>query len=213
MTAAGETEGALEILRTHHFRNWEGSSSLHGVYVDTCLQSAMRLLQKGEPAKALNEIRAAMEYPANQEIGKPARKDRSAKIEYCLGRVLQAMGQSQSAQEAFKNAADSSEREGSEGGYFRGLALIKVGREQEAKEFFEGMEKHGQVQLEPGKEAVDYFAKFGEKRAERIRLAQAHYMVGLARLGLSRRAEAEGSFAKALELDPSHLGALTWPLF
>ena len=154
-----------------------------------------------------------MEYPANQEIGKPTRKDRSAKIEYCLGRVHEVMGQGQSAQGAFKNAAESSEREGSEEGYFRGLALIKLGREQEAKELFEGMEKQGLGELEPGKEAVDYFAKFGEKKAERIRLAQAHYMVGLARLGLSRRTEAEGSFAKARELDPAHLGALTWQIF
>lgn len=213
LTAAGKTEGALDILRTHHFRNWEGSSGLHGVYVDTCLQGGMRQLQKGEAAKALMEIRAATEYPANQEIGRPTSQERSAKIEYCLGRVYEATGQSQSAQEAFKNAADSSEREGSEGGYFRGLALLKVGQEQKAKELFEGMEKQGLGQLEPGKEAVDYFAKFGEKKAERIRLAQAHYMVGLARLGLSRKAEAEGSFAKALELDPAHLGALTWPLF
>jgi tetratricopeptide (TPR) repeat protein len=213
LTAAGATGEALDILRTHHFRNWEGSSSLHGIYVDTCLQSAMRHRQKGEHSAALVEIRAAMDYPANQEIGKSARKDLSARIEYCLGREHEVMGQGQSAQEAFRSAADSSEREGSEAGYFRGLAMLKVGREHEAKELFQEMEQRGLGQLDHGKETVDYFAKFGEKRAERVRLAQAHYIVGLARLGLSRRAEAEESFAKALELDPAHLGALTWQLF
>jgi tetratricopeptide (TPR) repeat protein len=213
LTAAGESEAALNILRTHHFRNWEGSSSLHGIYVETCLQSAMRHRQKGEHSTALADIRAAKDYPVNQEIGKPARKDRSARIEYCLGREYEELGQSVAAQEAFKNAMTSSEREGSEADYFRGRAMLKIGREQDAEELFKKIEKEGLGQLEHGTETVDYFAKFGEKKAERVRLAQAHYMVGLARLALARRAEAEESFAKALELDPTHVGALTWKLF
>ena len=91
--------------------------------------------------------------------------------------------------------------------------MLKTGREHEAEEIFQKMEKQGLGQLENSRETVDYFAKFGEKKAERVRLAQAHYMVGLARLGLSRTAEAEESFAKALALDPGHLGALTWQVF
>ena len=91
--------------------------------------------------------------------------------------------------------------------------MLKTGRAHEAEELFQKMEKQGLGQLENSRESVDYFAKFGEKKAERVRLAQAHYMVGLARLGQSRTAEAEDSFAKALALDPGHLGALTWQLF
>jgi tetratricopeptide (TPR) repeat protein len=173
----------------------------------------MRLRQKGENAAALVEIRAAKDYPVNQEMGKPARRDRSARIEYCLGQAYEGLGQSDAAQEAFKNAATSSEREGSDADYFRARAMLKTGREQDAEELFKKIEKEALGQLEHATETVDYFAKFGEKKAERVRLAQAHYMVGLARLGLARRAEAEESFAKALELDPAHLGALNWQLF
>ena len=56
-------------------------------------------------------------------------------------------------------------------------------------------------------EAADYFAKFGEKQSERVRKANAHYLIGLGQLGLGQKAEARAEFKQALELHPAHLGA------
>ena len=150
-----------------------------------------------------------MDYPANQEIGKSARKHRSTRIDYCLGRVYEAMGQAQYAEEVFRNAADSSEREGSEADYFRGRAMLKRGEGTKLKSFFRKWRNKDSDYWKTAGRPSNYFAKFGEQKAERVGLAQAHYMVGLARLGQSRTAEAEESFTKALELDPAHLEALT----
>ena len=72
------------------------------------------------------------------------------------------------------------------------------------------MEKRGLTDLERGTEAVDYFAKFGEKRAERLRKADAHYMAGLGCAGRQEREKAREHFRAVLELHPAHLGALTW---
>jgi pentatricopeptide repeat protein len=105
-----------------------------------------------------------MDYPANQEIGKSARKDRSTRIEYCLGRVYEAMGQAQSAEEAFRNAADSSEREGSEADYFRGRAMLKTGRWHEAEELFQKMEKTRTRTTGKQPETVNYFAKVSGRK-------------------------------------------------
>jgi hypothetical protein len=90
------------------------------------------------------------------------------------------------------------------------LALQKVWKAEEAQKIFEGLEKHGLDELTKENEAVDYFAKFGEKRAERLRLAQAQFLAGLGCLGLGKAAEAQAHFRQALELHPAHLGAITW---
>ena len=94
----------------------------------------------------------------------------------------------------------------SESDYFRARALQKLDRTDEAKPIFERLIKSGEEQLEQG-EGPDYFAKFGEKTSERVRQANAHYLIGLGQLGLGETKKADASFQKALEFHPAHLGA------
>ena len=42
-----------------------------------------------------------------------------------------------------------------------------------------------------------------------MRQANAHYLIGLGQLGLGDKVKAEAEFKQALELNPSHLGAVT----
>jgi hypothetical protein len=88
--------------------------------------------------------------------------------------------------------------------------LQKTGQAEKAQTLFEGLEKHGLEELSRESEAVDYFAKFGEKRAERLRQAQGHFLAGAGCLGLGKKQEAQTHFRQALELHPAHLGAKTW---
>ncbi len=208
LTAAGQAGSALEILRQRHFHNWEGSGSLHDVYVEACLQSGITHLHEARPAQALIEFRAALEYPANQEVGRSRREQRVAQIYYHIGSAEDALGRAADAKAAYEKAADAGEGAASEGQYYKALALQKLGKAQEARQIFESLEKHGLEELNRESEALDYFAKFGEKRAERLRLAQGHFLAGLGCLGLDRRDDALAHFQEALALHPAHLGAI-----
>lgn len=208
LTAAGQSETALKILRQRHFHNWEGSGSLHDVYVDACFQTGWNHLAAGRGSEALGEFRAALEYPANQEVGRSRREQRVSQIYYAIGLAQEASGQAAAAKASYERAAKAGDGAASEGQYYRALAMQKLGQTEEARKAFEDLEKHGQDELKRESDTVDYFAKFGEKRAERLRLAQAHFVVGLGCLGLGRNEEAQAQFRQALELHPAHLGAI-----
>ena len=66
----------------------------------------------------------------------------------------------------------------------------------------------GNKALEAGSD-IDYFAKFGQKRSSRFRLADAHYLIGLGNLGKGETAKAQVEFQAVLGLNVNHLGATT----
>lgn len=197
---------AVELLTTHHFRNWEGSGQIHNVYVDALLARGQVRLKAGQAADALKDFQAALEFPANLEVGRARRSPRSAQIQYLIGLANAALGEAAKAKAAFETASAGRGGGPSDGQYFHALALQKLGRDADATAAFEGLVKAGEAQLTRGEQA-DYFAKFGEKQSERVRQANAHYLIGLGKLGLRDEALAEAEFRQALELHPAHLGA------
>lgn len=196
---------AVELLTTHHFRNWEGSGQIHNVYVDALLARGQTRLKAGEAGNALKDFQAALEFPENLEVGRARRSPRNAQIQYLIGVAQTALGDSASATAAFEKAA-AGRGGGSESDYFRGLAMRKLGRQADAKPLFERLIKAGEGQLARG-EPADYFAKFGEKQSDRVRQANGHYLIGLGRLGLGAVDLAKAEFKQALERHPAHLGA------
>ena len=206
LTVAGQAGRAVELLRGRHFRNWEGSSQIHNVYVDACLAHGRQLLAASQPGEALRSFAAAFEYPENLEVGRARRSPRTAQIQYLIGTAHEALGDATAARDAFEKAAAGSDRGASEGSFFYALALQKLGRTDEATSQFERLVKAGEEQLSKS-DAPDYFAKFGEKQSERVREANAHYLLGLGLRGLGREAEALAAFDRALERHPAHVGA------
>jgi len=208
LTVAGQADRALRLLRGRHFRNWEGSSQIHNVYVDACLAHGEHLLAEKKSREALRGFEAALEYPENLEVGRARRTPRTAQIQYFIGTALEALGDTVQAKAAFGKAVAGGDRGASESQYFHALALQKLGRADEARPMFERLVKAGEEQLTAG-ETADYFAKFGERQSERVRKANAHYLIGLGQFGLGDKAKAEAELKQALELNPSHLGAVT----
>lgn len=206
LTAGGQADRALELLRGRRFRNWEGSSQIHNIYVDACLARGRQFLAAKDPRAALREFEAALEYPENLEVGRARRSPRAAQIAYCIGLAQEALGDAASSRRAFETAAGSGADAGSEAGYFQALALGRLGRTDEARSAFERLRQSGRARLKQG-EAADYFAKFGERQSVRVRQADAHYLIGLGALGLGDEPAAEAEFRQALALHPAHLGA------
>jgi tetratricopeptide (TPR) repeat protein len=208
LTTAGRGDDAMRFLSERHFHNWEGSGDLHDVYVNACLQRGQSRLNAGKPDLALSDFEAALEYPRNQEVGRGKREARTPEIYYHIGLAKSAMDAPDAAKAAYEKAASGGNRGGSDQPYFKGLALQKLGKRDDAALIFQKLVKEGLADLDRGSEKVDYFAKFGEKRAERVRLAQAQYLVALGELGQGHTEEASARLKKALELNPAHLGAL-----
>ncbi|MBI5387131.1 MAG: DUF5107 domain-containing protein [Verrucomicrobia bacterium] len=207
LTVAGNADRAVELLRGRHFRNWEGSSQIHNVYVDACLAHGQQQFAAKQYREALQNYQAALEFPANLEVGRARRAPSTAQIQYFIGAAHAALGDAAQAKAAFEKAAAGRDRGATESSYFHALALQKLNRADEAKPIFERLVKAGEEQLTKG-EAADYFAKFGEKQSERVRQAGAHYLIGLGQLGLGEKAKAEAEFKQVLALHPAHLGAV-----
>ena len=88
--------------------------------------------------------------------------------------------------------------------YYQGMSALKLGQTAEAKQIFDEMIAMGDKALAAGSD-IDYFAKFGQKRASRFRLADAHYLIGLGNLGKGETAKARVEFQAVLGLNVNHL--------
>jgi tetratricopeptide (TPR) repeat protein len=208
----GRYEQALQLLKTHRFHNWEGYGDVHDVYMDACLLAGERELRAGKYDEALKGFQAALEYPENLEVGKPYHEGRLPEVDYWMGMAYDKLGDGERSQEMFRKAMAALRpeltREQPEMLYFAGLAAQKLGRSVDAARFFDELIDKGDKALaEPSN--VDYFAKFGQRHSSRLRLAEAHYLIGLGKLGNGEAAKARGEFQAALKLNVNHLGATT----
>jgi len=212
----GKYDTALALLTNRHWNVWEGGASVHDLYVDALLLRGQQSKKDKKYAEALKDYEAALEYPDNFSVGKPYRGDRSPQIYYFIGTAQEALGDAGKANAAYqKSVADVGEggktRRSAAGDgagilYCQARALEKLERKDDAVRLFDSLIKFGQQALESG-DTVDYFAKFGERQSKNIRMAHAHYALGLGHLGTGKLAEAKAEFEKALQLNPNHLGA------
>jgi tetratricopeptide (TPR) repeat protein len=216
----GRYDEALSTLRARRFSTWEGGTRflVHDEYVDALLRRGHQRVRAGQYARALEDYRAALEYPPNLGVGRPARGGRAAQVQYFIGEASHALGRSAQAREAWQRSTAAYHerfrtRRPAVGDwaaihYYQALAFKRLGDEAQAREIFDGLIANGQRQLEAGSE-VDFFAKFGEQQSEGARRAHAHYLVGLGHLGHGRAQEARAAFEQAVALDVNHLGAAT----
>jgi tetratricopeptide (TPR) repeat protein len=205
LVQTGKYDRAIGLLQSHHFHVWEGGGDIHNTYVDAFLLRGLAYLSSGNFSGALQDFKAALEYPANLEVAPPSRGGGSAKIYYFIGEALEKLGQPATAKEAYEKAS-SFEHGYSALSIYQGLALRELGQEEKAIQILDALIQSAQEKLK-SVPAMDFFEKFGEKQSARAQEAQAHYILGLALLGKGKRAEAKAEFARALELDINHVWA------
>jgi tetratricopeptide (TPR) repeat protein len=90
--------------------------------------------------------------------------------------------------------------------YYQGLSYLKLGDKTKAADNFNSLIEEGNKQMSKGTE-IDFFAKFGEREAENVRLSNAYLLKGLGYKGLGNTTAATESLRKAVELSASNLYA------
>jgi tetratricopeptide (TPR) repeat protein len=211
LALTGQYEEALAMMRSHRFRIWEGGEGLYTTFVDANVLRGLELVKAKELARARAFFEAAAEFPLNLEAKKYYASGRSCEVFYHQGVFYEAAGELAKAREAFEKAVAERQSYHSYGAphYYRGQALKKLGRSEEAKPLFEALITRGtrelaEIQTSTG---ISFFAKFGDLTTDEIRRASAHYLVGLGYLGLEDRARAKAELKRAASLDIYHLWA------
>jgi len=201
----GDYDKAVDVLATHHFNTWEGGNAIHDVYANAHLLRGLARYRDGRNREALEDFQAALDYPENLEVERPANDVKAARGHYLVATAHERLGDAEEARANLEKAVSVQVGE-SPFAYYQGLASRKLGFEDRAAALFDRLIEAGRDRLEKDTE-LDFFAKFGGAESRENRLAAAHFLVGLGYLGKGEKDTARAEFEKALELNPSHLWA------
>jgi tetratricopeptide (TPR) repeat protein len=205
----GSYDKALDIMTKRHFHVWEGGGNIHDVFVDANLLRGIKELGDKQYSKALKDFQCADTWPDNLEVGEPEDGGRRAQISYYTGLAYEGLKNSQASKEAFGKAMQlGGGRRINQGelGFYKAMALKKLGKADEAKSILEKIEKDANNQLKSS-EGLDYFAKFGAASTRESRMADSYYLLGLASYGMGDKVKAKEYFTKVMELNQNHVWA------
>ena len=206
LNLSGQSEKAVEYLDKSNFHFREGSSRVRDITVDAHILLGKKYLEDKKSELALQQFLATVATPENSKSTSNLGDMRSPQINYYIGLVYEALGKKADAKSSFKQSSDQSLKENNYIRYYQGLSLLKLGNTVKASECFNALISEGDKQIKQGSE-VDFFAKFGERESENVRLSNAYLLKGLGYKGLGDKAAANENLKKAVELSASNLYA------
>jgi tetratricopeptide (TPR) repeat protein len=210
---------ALHLLLSRRFQPWEGGEGLVlGQYVRARLLLGRRALDLGDPAEARAQFSAALQPPQNLSEANHLFTNQSD-IHFWIGESFHRNDDAANARAWWLRAAQKkgdfqqmSVRDISEMTFWTGLALQRLGRQDEAANLFTRIYDYS-IELERTPPSLDYFATslpamllFSEDLVRRNRI-EALFLRAEALAGLSRAGEAKSLLEEVLKLDRSHAGA------
>jgi tetratricopeptide (TPR) repeat protein len=201
LTIAGRYPEALNYLTNHHFHVREGDEHIHDVHIDAYLLTGTGLLNSGKTKDAVDAFKKALEYPENEEAGKPLNEPRWAQINYYLGLAFQKLGIKAEAKNFFSKSADQ-QIEFSENSFYQALSQLELGDKDKAMLVFQKLLKEGETNLNVMAES-DFFAKFGEMQTIQEKQADAHYLKALGLFGIGEKEKAKTELITVLNLNSS----------
>jgi tetratricopeptide (TPR) repeat protein len=216
---SGKYDEAIQLMTGRKFSVWEGGTlDVAEHWVNAHLLRGQRDLAAKQFAAALEDFQAAENIPDNLPSDRGGR-GHDTEIAYWTGLAHEAAGDVDKAKQSWHRAAAPSNerpgRRGDSGGelppdrgvqrYYQALAQKKLGQSAEAEKVLRSLLEGANRALE--RNAGDSSVAIGERPSSRGRTATAHYLAGLAHLGLGDTEKAKQELTLALQASPDQLGA------
>ncbi|MFV0553154.1 MAG: DUF5107 domain-containing protein [Mangrovibacterium sp.] len=221
LNLSGKEKQALEMLMGRQFHPWEGGEGkATGQYLYCHVELAKKALAVEKNQDAIAHLEACFDYPHNLGEGKLSGAQEND-INYWLGCAHAGLGDMDQAHRAWEAAAIGLSQPSAAMYYndqqpdkifYQGLALLKLGRADEANSRFNKLLKFGEKQLFVPF-AMDYFAVslpdllIFEEDLQVRHEQHCHYLMALGHLGLGNERKAAEEFSCVLSNDVYHIGA------
>lgn len=200
LTLTGKKEKAIELMKEHQYRRWEGGESIYPYWIYNHIVKSQESLEAGKVSEALNFIKDAVSYPKNLET---VHSDWEYVARYLEGDILRKSSGNKAAQESFKKAAKGISSN-PEARFFAAKASEALGQNEQAKKIYSDLIKSGENELER-QETLDFFDPFGEAKSGNQLQSAAYHKMALGYLGLGEAEKAESCFSNAIKKDPAIL--------
>ncbi len=166
LNSCGNFEKAYDLLMAHKFHPWEGGEGkVTGQYVLSLVELAKTSLEKLQHGEAVDKLKNALHYPQNLGEGKLYGAQENA-VYYWLGCAYDKLEMGALAHECWLTASTGIKEpapaifyndQQPDSIFYQGLALRKLGRNEDARERFETLINFGKQHLED-QFKLDYFA-------------------------------------------------------
>lgn len=216
----GEYAQAKTWIDARKFHPWEGGEGKVPAQYQLCrLQLAKKAIRQGDYAAAEKLLLECYEYPYHLGEGK-LRGAQENDFNYWLGCAYEGMGQAEKARQCFELASIGLSEpvaaiyyndQKPDKIFYQGMALLKLGRDEEARSRFNRLIVYGEKHLYD-QIRIDYFAVslpdlliWEDDLTLRNRI-HCHYLMGLGHLGLNHVEKARLFLSEAAQADNNHQG-------
>lgn len=216
----GKYQEAKEWIDAHHFHPWEGGEGKVPAQYQLCrVELAKDSIQKENFDHAISLLEECLIYPHHLGEGKLHGAQENDFL-YWLGCIYERLGQTDRAKVYWKMAIEGNQEPAAaifyndqkpDKIYYQGLALLKLGRDEEAKGRFNKLIDFGEKHLNETIK-LDYFAVslpdllIWEDDLTYRNKIHCHYMMGLGCLGLNEKERAKEHLQQAAQMDINHQG-------
>ncbi|MEE9361587.1 MAG: DUF5107 domain-containing protein [Cellulophaga sp.] len=219
----GDYSSALNFIEKRIFHPWEGGEGkVIGQYLFSLIELAKEAINSANYDKAIALLQRTEKYPDNLGEGKLYGTQEND-IHYWLGCAHSGLGKVEEATHYYKKASAGLEEltvaifyndQQPDKIFYQGLALMKLGKSEEAVLRFNNLINYGEEHISDNLR-IDYFAVslpdllIWEDDLNKRNEIHCRYLVGLGRMGLNDVAKAQEEFNWVLGIEATHIGALS----
>ena len=220
LNQTGEYEKAMRLLDGHHFHPWEGGEGkVPAQYQIARVELAKQAIAAGEYERAIGLLEQCLEYPHHLGEGK-LHGAQENDFYYLLGVAHSALGHEQKARQCWEQATQGPQEPAAAMYYndakpdkifYQGMALRRLGREDEAHGRFYRLINYGKQHVFE-KQVMDYFAVslpdllIWEDSLDTKNLIHCKYMLALGYYGMGETDKALRYLDEVEQLDNNHQG-------